>query len=277
MLPLRFSVGMRQRGLTLLELLVVVAILAAVASVAYAYQLRTQQRMAAELDQVQVAELVRALRRFHDDTGFFPRQGPFALSGDADGAVTAPADCTGACAADFAAGFASPANLQQLYEPPTGDPASTVPLAWLAASASENPPPSMTEAPRHWRGPYLRSAAAGALHVLVGSDLLADGSGQPDAGVTLYSVIGLADTRPVSSQGCGMTQPYCWFVPDADGNVSSRGFVQRAAPYLFILGDGGPVNPPRVVSLGADGRYGGVNPAQPCQPANDSDDLVVCL
>ncbi|MDR1064374.1 MAG: hypothetical protein LBL48_10690, partial [Azoarcus sp.] len=75
---------------------------------------------------------------------------------------------------------------------------------------------------------------------------------------------------------------------------ASAGFARHARPFLFLLYDESagttePAEPPesalpravpRVVYAGADGRYGGANPLDPClasDSADGRDDVVICF
>lgn len=246
-------------GFTLLELLVVVAILAAVASLAYGYMGGVQQRLDDDADRVQIAELARALRQFRADTGFYPRQGPFRLSGD-NGSVTL-ADCTSDC-------FYSPANLGQLLTAPCRDEDAAQPFGFVVPVCPVNENPADPAEPRRWRGPYLQINAGGSLrYVDVGSGLLPDGQGSPTAGAHLR-VPGLPDARRNPA-----ADPAGWFNWYLQLAAPASEALMRRRPLLFIADE----LHPRVVAFGPDGQYAGVNPTDPCAAASGSDDLVVCL
>lgn len=157
--------------------------------------------------------------------------------------------------------FHSPANLEQLFVPPDFDSGSTHPFAWLVAQASAARP----DEPRGWRGPYLKSNLRPSQTLRIGSALAGDGSGDP-AGGRLVPVVGQPDGRGTCPEGCEADPLYCW---SAGGGSP----VQRARPILFIA----DASYPRVVAFGADGRYDGPAPGNPCRPPDGSDDIVICL
>ena len=99
---------MSRAGFSLIELLVVVAVLATVAGGVVVSLSGVETHAATELTVRELAELKQAVLRFREDTGFLPKQGPFAL----EPAGQVPEPSAGV------AWFASPANLSQLIENP---------------------------------------------------------------------------------------------------------------------------------------------------------------
>lgn len=87
---------MPSRGFTLLELLVVVSLLAALAGFAWNNYHHLSDDVNKQLAQVQLDEVAKALRRFRADTGYWPGETPiFAVGHAADLGllVQAPAHC----------------------------------------------------------------------------------------------------------------------------------------------------------------------------------------
>ncbi len=167
------------RAFTLLEILLTVVILATVAGLVL---IKLDGVSATAQDRLSRSDLVHlraALLRFHDDTGWLPRQGPFALSADG-GEVAEPAE-----GADW---FRCPANLVQLLEEPrdaAGDPV----FPW-------NP-----DSRRGWRGPYLQREAF--RQVDLSSGLGEDSSGSLSGGDLVPRVICVLDAhlRPCPASG----------------------------------------------------------------------------
>ena len=136
-------------GFTLLELLVVMAIMAIVAGSVIATLGGTGEHATEQVAQAEMAELKKAILQFRRDTGWLPKQGPFSLQGlSLQGAAILPSG-------KDAAWFDSPANFYQLFENPL-DPAHPL-AAW-------NP-----DTGRGWHGPYL--SRGGPMLVTMGQDL----------------------------------------------------------------------------------------------------------
>jgi prepilin-type N-terminal cleavage/methylation domain-containing protein len=302
-------------GFTLIELLLVCAILASLSYLAWGAYIDVDRRAADELAQADLLKLAGALQRFHDDTGYWPGEGPFrmAVEGCAnlkDGAIDPdyvgpdPAAAVGSAAAGDSSDlarrglwFASPANFTLLFEAPRLCAEHP-----LAALASWNP-----ETRRGWRGPYL--PLANRHWVDVWATL---GESNP-AGGKLENLPSFG-TGPVFPPGGGGNLAPCnrgledcflgWrsLPKPIDGGASvadnmgylpeSHELARHARPFLFFLmaPSEDPTDPskpprrlPRVVYWGADGRYGGTNPIAPCLPhaadpdGDGRDDRVICL
>lgn len=69
-----------QQGFSLLELLVVLTILVAISGIGLQVYQGTEQDAKSALTEVELSELAGAVRRFHDDTGFWPRVGGVATT-----------------------------------------------------------------------------------------------------------------------------------------------------------------------------------------------------
>ncbi|MDP2683015.1 MAG: prepilin-type N-terminal cleavage/methylation domain-containing protein [Deltaproteobacteria bacterium] len=166
-----------KQGFTLLELLLIVAILAAVAAGAISAFNNVQEDATLRLANSEMLRIKDAILRFRQDTGYMPKQWPFRLV--PDGSVPVPSQ--------GAAWFNSPANFSQLYDNPlsgTGHALET----WNQNTS------------RGWRGPYLTRGGEG--YVDIGDGLNADGTGSPTSGGPLNEVQGVADSfiaRPVGS------------------------------------------------------------------------------
>lgn len=137
-----------EAGFTLLELLVVVALLATVAFIATGTYGKVNDEAAVQLVYVEMAEIAQAVKRFKADTGYYPGQGPFQYSG-------------------VGAGEIESSNLP-----------SSVDAAWLADDSNfyllitpVSPLPSKDFDPSTglgWRGPYLTGFEDGWVNVSSG-------------------------------------------------------------------------------------------------------------
>lgn len=224
---------------TLIELIVVVAVLASIAGLAVATLSGTQEQVTRDLALNELSEVRKAILQFKADTGFLPKRGPFNLASRApDGGQVV---LTGL---QTEAWFDAPANLSQLFECPlpTGHPLAT----W-------NP-----DRRRGWRGPYLQRDGEGLVAVSDGLD--AHGTTTWVAGTPLPAFPAVADpfTRPADPD-LGFTWT-TW-----SGVVLER----HGRPILLLDVDPEGTGPgddvvagvnrvtqrARVVSLGPDGEF----------------------
>jgi prepilin-type N-terminal cleavage/methylation domain-containing protein len=275
------------RGFTLIELLTVCAILAALAYVTWGAYMGADTRAEDELAQVELLRLAAALQRFHDDTGYWPGEGPFRLAGEKCADLAAGGMDSGGLpiaesVSDHAARkqwFASPANFSLLYERPAF--CDKHPLRRLATWNAESH--------RGWNGPYLplagrlwldarQSLPVGAsMNLHAAANIPAFGAGPkfpPDNRDP-------ADCIPEGGQG------YCFAFRDMgwtrNGYDADRQTLARYARPFFFFRETREANrqAARVVYWGADGRYGGTHPDDPCKPnsatKDGKDDRIVCL
>lgn len=237
----------RNGGFTLLELLVVVTLIAMVAGAAVLSLENTSSDAAIPLAKSEMVEISKAIRQFKRDTGVYP-------------VLSHPAD------------FSS-----------------------LLAS---NPPPGISawniDTGRGWRGPYLTRHGDAYLDVgfhddgtgnvaqTTGADngLALDGTGQPTLGSVMTNVHAKHDPFELPAQGVYLVwhrcNDYSNFAPPDDA-ACVEGVTFGGRPYVvFDLHQAHlPGSHPRIVSMGPDGKYDGINPADTCTPNND--DLVLCL
>ena len=209
-----------RKGFTLLELIIVVGILSAVAGGAVLLIGPAEEQARSQLSLVEMSRLRDALIQFHKDTGYLPKQGPFALTSEG-GSVPIPGE--------GATWFYHPANFEQLYDNPlagTGHALET----W-------NP-----DTERGWRGPYISSFGEG--YVDIGDDLLPDGSGNPDEGNILPEVRSIADPFIAAPSG----NYFVWRFQSGDTPTSQWG-----RPYLLI--DADDEANARVIGLGSNRQY----------------------
>lgn len=222
-----------QRGLTLLELLAVVAILAIISGGVVILFGNTEDDAAEQIAMSEMREIKEALLRFKQDTGFLPKQGPFDLATQPGGAVPLGNLPAYVPVGGELAWFDSPANFWELYENPlagTGHPLEP----W-------NP-----NTRRGWRGPYLSRFGEGLVDL--GDNLNPDGSGSPTAGSVLSRVRAVAD--PFVDQPANGVY-LVWRTNPGDSPHPRWG-----RPYLlFDLDD--VINPARLVSMGQNRQYDG--------------------
>lgn len=214
------------RGFTLLELLVVIVVLAALGGGVIVSIGNTRESALRQVAQMEMQKIKQALLLYRQDTGNFP-------------ALANPAD------------FSALYDTTQTWEPSTG---------------------------RGLRGPYLTVSGEGLVDI--GDGLAGDGSGSPVSGSTLANVRGVADpfvirpAAPGSGLPCDETATnspnYCLL--DWRTAPGTTTHTRWGRPYLLF--DLSVPARARLVSMGPDGRYDGVN-ATDCAP--NGDDLVLCL
>ncbi|AFL72262.1 type II secretion system protein [Thiocystis violascens] len=313
-----------QRGMTLLELLVTVAILAAVAGIGALNLTGVIEDNKEQLARVEMQEIAKAIRQFKQDTGYYPKQGPFGLaltvgSTTYSGGVnesTIP-DHASRTPAENAAWFYSPANFWQLFEcpiitNPLPPPAPQWPV-WLGCTGSEEQSWDASRG-RGWRGPYLRRDSQSLVDL--SDDLKTNGIGSPieDGGTAklVAEAIGIADpfgdTDPVKADPnfdvfhkfddgskydrwlLDWRSTHNAYPREVAINKKINGYYlgRIGGPYfVFDLAETPAGLRPRLVSMGQNGRYGGVNGVDPCErgnsgdegndPDDDHDDIVLCL
>ncbi|MEM9370962.1 MAG: prepilin-type N-terminal cleavage/methylation domain-containing protein, partial [Pseudomonadota bacterium] len=76
----RRHINRSERGLTLLEVLVTLGIIAAVAGIGVQVFTSVGTDTSERLVRLEMREVANAIQRFRNDTGYFPKQGPFAAT-----------------------------------------------------------------------------------------------------------------------------------------------------------------------------------------------------
>ena len=245
-----------QCGFTLLELLVVIAILAVLGGLLVVAYDGTKGVVETRSAMFEMAEVKKALLRFHRDTGFLPGTGPFDL--EANGGAVRESDVP-APAGQADEWLHSPANFWQLLE--SSLPPDHALSTWDPVTR------------RGWNGPYFETAGNGLL--VIGTDLGTDGSGDPRLGDPVPALFGIADPyvrEPTDTGLLGWT--------DLSG---SNPRDRWGRPYLlfgvdaFSLHNG--ESPARIVSSGENGVYESqvLADGNPTNDGSIGDDLVLYL
>jgi prepilin-type N-terminal cleavage/methylation domain-containing protein len=272
-----------QRGFTLLELLLVVSILAAVAGIGTTVYFGgdgdgVEMDARRDLAFVEMARIAQAMRQFRDDTGYWPGQGPFSLPdyslcgttctcsnvNDGVGSVGGLDPATVTNDPGFSSGLAT-GTLRDQFETPV----YMAQLLRQPVICGSHPQASLDEwneeAQRGWRGPYLTSEA----YTDVSGGLLPNGSGNLAlSGIlavrnvqAIADPFNFADPVPVSKVNVDSDELLVdWrTLPDYSSSydVVSHEIGRLGTPYMIFGVDG--CTPLRIVSAGGDGVYGGAN------------------
>jgi prepilin-type N-terminal cleavage/methylation domain-containing protein len=250
-----------QRGFTLLELLVVVSILAAVAFVATGTFNGASEKANDGIVRAEMQAIVKAIRQFKQDTGYYPKTGPFGL--DADGGEIDADDLDdhyGAPSAQQTKWFYSPANFYQLLS-------SRSPLELNGDEITDSNEHQLThwnpETGRGWRGPYLHGHNDGRLYI--GDDINdtnTDGNpnGDPMLGNQIAQIRGMADPFEQKRYDSDLVF-WEYLTRDKARNTFWQPYNHKGRPYLLF----DVTTSPWIVSSGSDGEYG------------DRDDIILYI
>lgn len=282
-------------GFTLIEVMLVVAVLAAIAGGAILALTGTKEEVDIQLARSEMMTIKEAILKFKQDTGYLPKQGPFDLELSGSGAVLLNSILSsrpGADTTDKTNWFYSPANFSQLFDQPQLNP--THPLKDLT---QWNP-----DTRRGWRGPYLSQFGEGLVDIGGGAlpGLQPTGAGIPTDGTIVRDLRGIAD--PFISEPLPLPKdnpnPYLYLkwrsstthenLNPADDDktwcdirkLECSDHDRWGRPYLlFDLDDKGPsdTKEARLVSMGPNGSYDGLNATDLCVPPTGTDDIVFCL
>lgn len=217
-----------KRHFTLLELLIVAAILVAIAGIGISNLSRVTDRANDGLVLAEMQTIAKAIRLFKQDTGYYPNTGPFKLSTD-----------------DKAK---SPANFYQLLSSESPLPSGHQLEKW-------NP-----ETGRGWRGPYLTGFDDGK--VSIGSEInnatfsnVNDPNYytelDPTEGNIINNISGIADPFTHKPENLFLKWKFrYWDKKDREWKDKERDEWGR--PYLVFDLQGQPF----LISMGRDGEYG---------------------
>ena len=258
----------QEAGFSLLEMLVVVSLLAATAYVATGAYTGFIEDSQEQMVYSEMQEIAAAIRQFKQDTGYYPKTGPF----DLQLLGTDPGSVEKNCLPDYIKAsvpdnlsdneirrwFYSPANLYQL--------------------TSQNSPLECTnhqledwdeESGRGWRGPYLRGFRDGYVDIrdninssLVASEIAkraeGDVSGNPLEGKDIPDVTGLADPFIDSFENVVGGSLLDWSrtrrrlsTDDADEQTGRDEIEKWGRPYLVFDWNSSP----HLMSMGPDGVF----------------------
>ena len=246
--------GKLRLGFTLLELLIVVAVMAVIAGAAIVLLGETETRGEQQLATSEIGELKKALLRFRKDTGYFPTQGPFNLSSRAGGFVPQANLPDYVASGAETAWFDCPANFWQLFQNPLSEDRNNNGVLDSGEDTNGNGAIDIfhslgvwnPDSGRGWHGPYLSRTGNG--YVRVGASLLTNGSGSPAAGAVVADVVGVADPYVKSPLTASLYLQWLT-APTVAGSALSR----WGRPFLLLA----PTVPTsaRLMSMGANGTY----------------------
>ncbi|MEM6974332.1 MAG: prepilin-type N-terminal cleavage/methylation domain-containing protein [Pseudomonadota bacterium] len=208
-----------EAGVTLLELLVVLAIVATLAGLGAQVFTSVSSDAEETLAKAEMRTLANAFHRFRRDTGYWPKQGPFAVDASSVEAL-------------------HPANMAQLFRQPADAGGDDI----LPYDATSN---------TGWNGPYLRELDAATVEV---GAMGADGTGDPATG-TLTTMRGVGDTydRPATDTG-----HFLWIAVSDDPSDSEKP-LQLGRPILYVpapdTASGVRCDRACLIGFGEDGAY----------------------
>ena len=226
---------LKQQGFTLLELLLVLSLLAMLATLAVSSMEHTGEAVTDPIARAEMQAIRQALLQFKQDTGYLPNAGEYACANIIQAVNKPHVDASSWDAPSWSVWCAHPANFWMLFEKPD-----------VKESTVENWNPDTA---RGWRGPYLTQVGDGWLDLP---------KGYPDANATAsekFKVRAVADPLRLSSE------ILTWH-PSEAGDKDRR----WGRPYLFM--DSHDATKARLVWTGRDGQYNGVNPSDICAPNN---------
>ena len=236
-------------GYSLLEMLVVISLLAAVAFVTTGAYTHVIEDSGERLVITEMQEIARAIRQFKQDTGYFPKEGPFNLDVVAGGQVT-----DASLLADFPHSGSTPVRRQIWFD-------SQVNFYQLMTTVS---PLNGTghlleewneETGRGWRGPYLQGVRDGYIDV-------GDDSDDPAIVNTtgIADVDGIADPFMFRGKALGGSEVdggiFDWSRTHRPVNTEDPPREERekwGRPYLLL--DLGTPAKLSLVSMGPDGEW----------------------
>lgn len=239
-----------ERGFTMLELMIVVAVLAAVAGAVIFAHSATEHTVKTNLAYSEMQEIKQALLRFRQDTGHFPDP-------------VAPAE-----------GGASPANFSALF-------VQGLESAWNPAARRGWRGPYLREFGEgrvDIGDDLLNDGSGNPVTVNVAAIANIRGVADPFAAYpTLPASYTRCDETPANT-ACLLDWRTLADDGDGDDDDGDRAFAKHGRPYLaFDLDDN---NRARLMSMGPNGRYEGITCAvtAPCnQCAANGDDILMCL
>lgn len=200
-----------QSGFTLIEMLVVLSIMAVVAGVGVQALNGVTNSVKDDLARTEMNEIASAIQRFHADTGYWPKQGPFANT-------------------------TNPASFAQLRIKPTNTSGEILPFDTASGTG--------------WHGPYMRELDAVTVSVgdvnengtgdpATGTDVTVSGLGDP------FSAAAIDETYFVWSDVTGeelrLGRPYLYFIADnaTYNSGAASGVYGCHVPCLLSLGPNG--------------------------------------
>ncbi|GAB6071126.1 hypothetical protein JCM30760_22230 [Thiomicrorhabdus hydrogeniphila] len=276
-----------QKGFTLIELLIVVSILAAIAFTTTTSLQGVDSEVDDQLAQIELLEVVKAVRQFRADTGYFPKEGRFDLAATAT--ITGNSSCESLhTALSGRAGGNPAAVLDVAVDLPAYAPASCVDkVAWFYNAANlsqlsgigvktslENVMPWNSASARGWRGPYLDANAEGFVDIgRVDTDVATPTSG------TVYK-----DVPAIFTGGKKVPQEDYYVSRIVPSDSPQYGSAEKqfldldwaGRPILMFVEKNTSAIAEKVVllSMGKDGQFDGYVPND-CTPKGD--DKIICI